>query len=435
MRGAVACVTLLAAFAAAPLSQAAVAPVRWCGGDRAATDRRPDRAGGPQVHVAYVVPADGSDRFAELASPLATDVSAIDGWWRREDPTRAPRFDLSDFPGCDTRFGLLDLSAVRLVRASAELASFEERHQRLAVELSASQTGFGEIAKKYLVFYDGEVEADGVCGSASGAPQIGGNTSYAFVYLRSNCGAPIGDGTGNALVAGHELVHMLGALPPGAPHACPGDDGHPCDSSLDLLWPFLGLDALDQAMLDVNRDDYYAHQGTWFDVQDSQWLLDPGAQFPLTVRVAGSGVVESITDGQECSAVCVTEWNGGTAVQLVAQAGAGFRFTGWSGPCPTRRDPACLIQLGAATEVVATFARVVRLSIGIGGRGVVSGGGIRCSRSCTVERVAGETLVLRAQAARGWRFVRWSGACRGSRLSCTVRPTRSIGVRAVFARR
>jgi hypothetical protein len=45
------------------------------------------------VHVVYAFPADGADRFATAASQIATDVAAIDAWWRREDPTRTPRFD------------------------------------------------------------------------------------------------------------------------------------------------------------------------------------------------------------------------------------------------------------------------------------------------------------------------------------------------------
>ena len=95
---AIATVLAAAAAIASPPAGAAVEPIRWCGNDRLQTDRAPDRMGGPQIHVVYAIPSDGEDRFDTLASPLATDVAAIAAWWQREDPARAPRFDLFEFP-------------------------------------------------------------------------------------------------------------------------------------------------------------------------------------------------------------------------------------------------------------------------------------------------------------------------------------------------
>src|SRR5205814_5403936 len=100
---------LIAGFA--PAAHAAVAPVTWCGGAASASDR-PDVAGGDQIHVVYAVPADGPDRFAQLASPIATDIRAIGDWWRTQDPTREPRFDLAGF-ACSGP-GSLDISDVKL---------------------------------------------------------------------------------------------------------------------------------------------------------------------------------------------------------------------------------------------------------------------------------------------------------------------------------
>jgi len=59
----------------------------------------------------------------------------------------------------------------------------------------------------------------------------------------------------NASVAAHELLHALSALPDGAPHPCSlEDDGHPCDSQQDILYPFAS-GALPQGLvLDVGRD-------------------------------------------------------------------------------------------------------------------------------------------------------------------------------------
>ena len=236
-------------------------------------------------------------------------------------------------------------------------------------------------------------------------------------------------------MAVHELLHAFSALPLGAPHSCPGDDGHPCDSSVDILAPFYRGGLLDETILDVNRDDYYGHSGTWFDVQDSRWLLDASAQVLLSVGVSGSGIVSS-GDDQECEASCISEWNAGTSLELVAEAKPGFGFASWTGACAGKRDPFCVVDLRATTEAGVVFRPLRRLALQVTGRGTVTGADVSCSRSCSTQAVEGSRVSVRAKAARGWRFVRWSGACRGSRPVCTL-PVGSGGARvgAVFARR
>jgi hypothetical protein len=395
----------------------------------AQTDRVRDRMGGPQIHVVYATPADGQDRFAELASPIATDIAAIDAWWRREDPTRAPRFDLFDFPGCDSRMGLLDLSSVRLPGSTAVYSALEGRFEGLTRNLFDLR--FGEFDKKYVVFYDGIVPDDGICGTGAGREARG--PSYAVVYLRSSCGLTVGDGRGAAWVAVHELLHAFGAVSDFAPNAC--SSGHVCDSADDLMAALYHDGFLDEARLDVGRDDYYGHAGPLSDVRSSAWLLDTAAQLALTLRVTGSGVIGSEPDGQGCTAVCITEWDGGTAVQLAAAPGAGFGFAGWTGPCAAQREPSCLLDVGASAEVGAIFRPLRRLTLKVTGRGTVTAAGLRCARSCARQLLQGRPVALRATAARGWRFVRWTGNCRGTRRTCTVQMAAASRVTAVFARR
>jgi hypothetical protein len=69
------------------------------------------------------------------------------------------------------------------------------------------------------------------------------------------------------------------------------------------------------------------------------------------------------------------------------------------------------------------------------GRGTVRAEGLRCTRSCARQVVQGLPVALRASAARGWRFTRWTGACRGTRPTCTVRMAAAARVTAVFVRR
>jgi hypothetical protein len=84
-------------------------------------------------------------------------------------------------------------------------------------------------------------------------------------------------------VAVHELVHVLGAVENGAPNLC--KDGHVCDAPEDLLAAFLSGNELDAHVLDAGRNDYYGHDGSWLDVQDSFFLepLDSPDRTPPTV--------------------------------------------------------------------------------------------------------------------------------------------------------
>lgn len=156
-----------------------------------------------------------------------------------------------------------------------------------------SAAGFASSDKAYLVYYEGTLHAgdeNGVCG-------VGGTDSravaYAVVYLQT-CGSSYSDDR-RVLVATHELVHGLGAVRTSAPHAC--NSGHVCDSSADLMKAVIGSgDTLSGLTLDVGRDDYYGHSGSWWDTRDSELLyrldtsLDPApeiANFTAT-NVAGS---------------------------------------------------------------------------------------------------------------------------------------------------
>ena len=95
------------------------AAVDWCGaGQPSAVDRKPDvdPSSPRQVHITYAIPADAADQLATFGSRIATDASAMDVWWRREDPTRTTRFDLFAFHGCTTKAGRIDIGFVRLPR-------------------------------------------------------------------------------------------------------------------------------------------------------------------------------------------------------------------------------------------------------------------------------------------------------------------------------
>ena len=253
---------VVAAFGSAAPAEAST-PVPWCGIGSTDADRLPDATPGFSVHVAYVRPPGGADRLAEWAPRIVGDTASIDAWWRLQDPTRSPRFDLYPF-ACASPFGQLDISNVTLPQAAGQIDT-----AFTTIRFLLAQHGFIQPEKTYLVYYDGPVEQQSpdfeVCGV--GDTPSGGLPGIAIVFLQA-CRA---DGsTFRPIVAVHELVHAFDAVAVAAPHYCSG--GHVCDVANDLLSASLSGDELESHVLDGGRDDYYGHGGAWIDVQDSLFL-------------------------------------------------------------------------------------------------------------------------------------------------------------------
>jgi hypothetical protein len=408
----------------------AQAAVAWCGGDEVTTNRVPEvEVSSPnQIHVVYATPSDGPDNFGALAPSIASDVAAIDAWWQGQDSTRTPRWDLYAFPGCTSRFGQLDIGFVRLPREGAFYSG--DDGGRLDSDIAAAVSpGF---TVKTLVYYDGGLNNPRVCGESRLAAQSGGRSGIAYVFLRSNCDLHVGDGGSAALTAAHELIHDMGAMPEqGPPHACPGDAGHPCDSSADILYPFLNPSfSLGTTLLDVGRDDYYGHNGSWWDTQDSQWLIHL-PQFPLRTSVEGSGEL-TINVETYCAAGCTLTLDNGFDIRLAGVAADGWRFARWRGDCSG--GEACILTMDGQKTVTAVFERApqaVRVSVQGKGRVTSSPTGISCPGSCSHAFAAGAVVRLTARPARGRRFAGWSGDCT-DRRPCTVRTDRVRSVRATF---
>ena len=264
MRLGLATAAAVAAFVAAAPAHAST-PLPWCGTSASSVDRQPDATQSYSIHVAYARTPGQADRFAQWAPRIVGDVAAFDAWWRREDSARALRFDT--FPvACTTPFGALDITSLQLPQPIGGIGG---AFQAIRLQL-ASEFGFNEPEKAYLVYLDGstgQVGDDRVCGQ--GAP--GGSfglPGLAVVYLDS-CTAETADDL-RPIVAIHELVHVFGAVPDAAPHSC--RDGHVCDAPSDLLTAALSGEPLESNLLDVGRDDYYGHAGSWPDVRDSFFL-------------------------------------------------------------------------------------------------------------------------------------------------------------------
>jgi hypothetical protein len=398
----------------------AAAAATWCG-TATRLDLTPNAVAGFPVHWIYAIPSDAPDRLAAVASAMQTDAEAIDAWWRREDPTRVLRNDLTQL-SCGLQ---IDLTTVRMQLASNQLATQEGRFSSIFNELFAAD--FRSSFTKYLVYFDGAVSNNDICGQ-------GGSDSSGFglavVYVQA-C-----PGVSTAAIAAHELLHTFGSVPRGAPHDCPEpNDAHTCDNTSDLMHPFIDEGPLETKLLDPGRDDYYGHGAGFSDSQDSPWLVQLDRQVPLAVSIAGSGSVASDVPGLQCGQSCTTTWNNSTRLSLSAVPQSGSKLVRWSGAC--RGAGSCNVTVAQGATVSALFAPLVyRLRVGVSGRGTVrsSRAGITCRPRCSAAFPSHVPLRLAATPAKGWRFRSWSGACRGRNRSCTVPMTAPASARAIFVR-
>lgn len=411
---------LSSAPAAADGELAARAAATWCG-TAADADRTPNAIAGNPAHWIYAIPSDGQDQLAAWANAMQTDADAIDAWWRAQDPTRVPRDDLAQF-SCGLQ---LDISSVRLQFSGAQLVATDETFGLIADSLISK--GFESRFTKLLVYYDGPVSRDDLCGQAA-SDRAG--FGVAIVYVRA-CG-----GVATAIVAVHELVHTLGAVPDGAPHNCPPpDDGHTCDAANDLLYPYVDEGPLSGLVLDPGRDDYYGHSGSWLDIQDSPWLVQLDRQASFALTVTGPGTVTGDVPGLQCSQSCTTTWNRDTVLELAATPGSGAKLVRWGGACAGALS--CRVTVADGAALSALFAPTAyRMTVGVAGMGVVrsSRSGISCRPRCSASFSSYIPLRLTAKPAKGWRFRRWSGACRGTRPVCTLPMTSNSRARAIFVR-
>jgi hypothetical protein len=366
------------------VARAATAPpVQWCGTGPAAKDL-PDAVAGPQVHVIYAFPSDGTDRFGVISSGIATDLSAGVAWWQARDFSRAPRFDLAAFP-CAPSLGALDISDVRLPHDSSYYAASASLFNALDDDLVGA--GFANLHKKYLVYYDSPVALSvAACGQGHEDPTVGGASGYAEVFLAPDrVSDPTSDGCGDiatpanrggysAIVAVHEMLHTFGALDttanPGPPHACPGDPAHSCDpgdNMLDIMRPSGVTYWLDDTFLDFGNDDYYGMPAsdTWWDVQDSVWLRHLNAPtFTLDIS-PGAGVASTTSDlpGVECTAHCASTWDANTSVTLTATPQLGYSRVVWGGACAgLHAGTDCTLVMTANQPVSVSFLKTLAVA-------------------------------------------------------------------------
>ena len=251
----------IALFLASFTSAAIAAP------SRSLVDRADDLKG-PQIHLIYLVPADGADRNWDTSGQFKIWIDSANNWLQGE-VGRKLRFDLFQ--------GDPDVTYLKSKNTLAQLqdlaTSNEKSYDFLGTLLrefflqSPQTSNYLENPKTYM-FVIGEVIISKYCG-------LGYTYSGGIVWTGGNCWNGPQDDTnfiyGMSPVSAaiiHEAFHTYGVR-------------HVCDSGADLMWGVPdcpGSKPWARAIFDINRDDYFGFEKAGTDVSK------------LTIWTDGSGL-------------------------------------------------------------------------------------------------------------------------------------------------
>jgi len=223
-----------------------------CAPGRATLDR-PDDSAEFQIKVFYVLPRDGSDRGLDTNGTIARSVSAFDRWLRSQTGGAGLRFDRCA--------GRLDVGFAVLAKSDSEIAA-RGAFVREEIQAGLSALGFHHPRKLYLAYYDGSSRLS--CGGGAWPPTLVGHTAALYLRGAPPNARPCADNPLGAsesqpgyldFSALHEALHTLGYVGSCAPHHTQA--GHVSDDPRDLM--YAGAAAWTPELLDVGRDDYFAH--------------------------------------------------------------------------------------------------------------------------------------------------------------------------------
>jgi len=221
---------LVVASVVADIRTANVGLAQDAPGMQRSTSDRPDDVSGAQIHVMYVLPADGDDERLDTNGSISTSIAAAQTWFSTRADGRRLRFDTAD--------GKLDITFLRLARSSNDLAA-HGLFIREAIQDEMKKAGFDARDKIYLVYYGGRSET---CGGSSWPPTVSGNVTALYLRgtppharpCRFNAFANTVGRTGYWETAAlHEVLHSLGAVATCAPNHTRA--GHVSDDPRDLM--------------------------------------------------------------------------------------------------------------------------------------------------------------------------------------------------------
>ena len=361
-----------AALIAVPTSPAAVTPVAGagttlprptaCATGSAARRSTSSTRSRPTVRIASA----GSRRAWRRTSPRSTPGGAV-------RTRRARHGSTSSTFRAASRQGLLDLSRCASASPPRATPPLGGRYGRIAGQLGGVPFGLASAEKKYLVFYDGVVPADDVCGTGhrlrTARPLVCGRVPP--LELR-----PHGrGGRGAAFVGAHELYPRTGSSRRPRPPLVRGRTrlrlaGRPDERELRRRAARGRAPGRGQGRLLRASGPLVRHPGLRLAAARGRAVLahaaaDRGRDDRERARRAGVPV--DLHDRVERRHVRSAR----------GEAAAGYAFGGWTGPCAAEREPSCLVTVGQNLEVGAIFRPLRRLAILLTGRGRVTAAGVR----------------------------------------------------------
>lgn len=162
-------------------------------------------------------------------------------------------------------------------------------------------------------------------------------------------------------------------------------------------------------------------------------LLD---QRTLLVLNCEGGTIDNLPPAISCGPECGVHITQHTPVTLRATPLPGYRFLEWQEAC-SGAEADCSFELDQNQKVGAKFIRTHDLAVKKTGEGTVLGslGDFNCGPLCKVTLDQGTEIELSAQAAEGYRFGGWSGACEGLEPHCNRVLNASQSIEAIFIKR
>lgn len=165
----------------------------------------------------------------------------------------------------------------------------------------------------------------------------------------------------------------------------------------------------------------------------------PLSRAPLAVAASGKGSITGAGGAIQCGSACAAVVPVGARVELTATPDAGWLFAGWRFGACTGVSRTCAITMTGASTATATFVEVgtaFPVAVTKAGQGRVRSrpSGIDCGAGCSGSFEAGSTVTLETTPVKGWKFVRWSGSCTGSRTTCVLGMDGPKSVSATFGR-
>ena len=264
----------------------------WCGTGETATDRPDCVTGRADASRSSRSPSDGADTFADRREPrLADDVASIERMVDGAGPDARPALR----PAASRR-GDVPRHLVRPARRTAARPTRARPRRSIASSVELAHAGFERSVQEVPRL----LRRAGRRGRTSAAPAAATSTPGRRTRSSGSHGCPASRPTASPRTSSctrSARCRSARRMP------CPGRRrGHPCDSperrplSVDRGAPLAAL------VLDFNHDDYYAHTGSWNDIQDSLWLhLSTSRRSRSRVASAGPGTVTSDLPGVDCA--------------------------------------------------------------------------------------------------------------------------------------